>query len=118
MPLRSYAAGCFDCHGTDTHWTGANAKAVAARHHHAAGHRTWYEERIVFESSASDPRQTDIEDAIASASSGGEPEAAPLTDPVPAAPPTSRTHPKADPIGTPRFMQRGAHGRKPEIHAS
>ncbi|MEP9401893.1 hypothetical protein [Sphingomonas sp. VNH70] len=115
---RDVRAGCFVCHGTDAHWIGPNAQGVAARHYDATKHATWCDVYmgIRYGEQAADPRQTDIEDAIAS-SSGGEPEAAPLTDPAPAKPLASRTNLTADPIGTPRSMQRGGRGRKPEIHA-
>ena len=38
---RDVRAGCFDCWGSDAHWTSNNAQAVAARHHDATGHSTW-----------------------------------------------------------------------------
>lgn len=38
---RDVQAGCFVCHGSDAHWFGPNAQAVAARHHDATGHPTW-----------------------------------------------------------------------------
>lgn len=38
---RDIRAGCFSCWGSDCHWTGKNAQAVAARHHDATGHETW-----------------------------------------------------------------------------
>ncbi len=117
---RDVRAGCFVCHDGNANWTGPNAQGVAARHHDATKHATWCDVYmgIRYGDNGADPRQTDIEDAIASASSGGEPEAAPLTDPVPAKPLASRDNPRAAPIGTPRSMQRGRRGRKPEIHAS
>ncbi len=116
-PVRTFRAGCVTCHGTEDRWTGANALAVAARHNRITGHPTWCDLSVHYGSTAFDPRQTDIEDAIASTRSGGEPEAAPLTDPEPADPPTSRCNPKAAPIGTtPRSMKERARGRKPEIH--
>lgn len=34
-------AGCYTCHGGNTEWTAANAKALAAQHHDKTGHRTW-----------------------------------------------------------------------------
>jgi hypothetical protein len=37
----SVNAGCFQCWGSDAHWTGKNAQGVAARHHDATGHQTW-----------------------------------------------------------------------------
>jgi hypothetical protein len=38
---RDVTAGCFDCWGSDAHWTTKNAQALAARHHDATGHHTW-----------------------------------------------------------------------------
>lgn len=79
---RSAEAGCHVCHASVPRWTGANAQAVAARHHDRTGHATWY--RVVlagtYGRAAPDSRQIDIEDAIASASSGDRPETAPLPD--------------------------------------
>ncbi len=53
MPRADYTAvgdqrgGCDVCHGRGTaHWQGANAMAVAARHHGATGHPTWAEQVI------------------------------------------------------------------------
>ncbi len=77
---RDARAGCRVCHGDRAHWTTANAQALAAQHHDRTGHETWC--RIVsdiqYGRAAADPRQIDIEDAIASASPGGRPVAAPL----------------------------------------
>ena len=80
--VRELQAGCYTCHGTAAHWTGPNAQALAARHHDGTDHPTWcnIQLAIVYGAHRADPRQTDIEAAIA-ASSGGEPDAAPLTDP-------------------------------------
>ena len=39
-------AGCFACNASDVMWTGANAMAVAARHHDATGHETWAEQHL------------------------------------------------------------------------
>jgi hypothetical protein len=80
---RDVRAGCFACGGTDALWIGGNAQGVAARHYDATKHQTWTDVYIV------DDRQTDIEDAIASASSGDRPDvSAPLpgndAPPVPA----------------------------------
>ena len=79
---RIVKAGCRICHGAAVHWTSANAQALAARHHDATGHETWYEAHIIvrYGTAAPDDRQIDIEDAIASASPGGRPDAAPLAD--------------------------------------
>jgi hypothetical protein len=38
---RDVMAGCFQCWGSDMHWHGNNAQAVAARHHDSTGHETW-----------------------------------------------------------------------------
>jgi len=38
---RDVIAGCFECWGSDGHWTSKNAQALAARHHDATGHETW-----------------------------------------------------------------------------
>lgn len=88
---RDLRAGCFVCHGIDAHWTSANAQALAVQHHDRTGHATWCDVylSVRYGREAADDRQTDIEDAIAASSSGGGPDAAPLTDPdaptVPAA---------------------------------
>lgn len=37
-------AGCYVCHGGESHWESKNALAVAARHHDATGHTTWCEQ--------------------------------------------------------------------------
>jgi len=39
-------AGCFVCNGTYYMWNGANAMAVAARHHDKTGHSTWVEQNL------------------------------------------------------------------------
>lgn len=82
VTTRSHRAGCVVCHGSDAHWTKANARALAARHHDSKKHETWYEATIAvrYGRTAADARQLDIEAAIA-ASSGGEALHAPLTDP-------------------------------------
>jgi hypothetical protein len=79
---RDVTAGCFVCNGSDAIWTGGNAQGVAARHHDAKKHATWVSVHmsVCYGQEAPDPRQTDIEDAIASASSGDAPECAPLPD--------------------------------------
>lgn len=114
---RTLQAGCFVCH-TSAHWTGANAQAVAARHHDRTGHATWCDVvlSIRYGQHAPDPDQIDIEDAIASASSGGEPDAAPFTDPdAPTVAPADVSATKGRPVETRRHMPRGARGRKPEV---
>jgi hypothetical protein len=80
---RNLLGGCHVCSGHTARWTKANAQALAAQHHDRTGHATWVTiaEDIQYGRNAADPRQTDIEDAIASASSGDAPECAPLTDP-------------------------------------
>lgn len=66
---RVLRAGCHVCHGDTAYWTAANAQALAAQHHDRTTHATWVE--IVMTTQygriAADPRQIDIEDAIASA---------------------------------------------------
>lgn len=117
---RDLKAGCFLCHGTDAHWTGPNAQALAAQHHDRTKHQTWCDVylSIRYGADAGDDRQIDIEDAIASASSGGRPDAAPLTDPdAQAVAPASVSAPEGRSVETRRQMPRGARGRKPEIHA-
>lgn len=117
---RDLKAGCFVCHGTDAHWTGPNAQALAAQHHDRTKHQTWCDVylSIRYGADAGDDRQIDLEDAIASASSGGRPDAAPFTDPdAPADAPASVSAPEGRSVETRRHMPRGARGRKPEIHA-
>lgn len=79
---RNLVAGCHVCDGTTARWTKANAQALAAQHHDRTNHATWvkYDGEIQYGRTAADPRQIDIEDAIASASSGDRPGAAPLPD--------------------------------------
>ena len=84
---RDVNAGCFVCSGVEPRWFGGQAQGTAARHHDATGHATWCDVHmsVRYGREPADDRQIDIEDAIgASASSGGEPGAAPL--PVPDAP--------------------------------
>ncbi|MET4594773.1 hypothetical protein ACVKSY_001587 [Sphingomonas sp. PvP107] len=86
---RDVRAGCFVCGGSDAIWIGGNAQGVAARHYDATKHVTWTDVYMCvrYGEDAADDRQTDIEDAIASASSGDRPGAAPLPDPdAPAVP--------------------------------
>lgn len=79
---RDLVAGCHVCDGTTVRWTAANAQALAAQHHDRTNHATWvkYAGEIQYGRTAADPRQIDIEDAIASASLGDRPGAAPLPD--------------------------------------
>lgn len=87
---RDVRAGCFECGGSDPLWIGGNAQGVAARHYDATKHVTWTDVymSVRYGEDVADDRQTDIEDAIASASSGDRPGAAPLpgndAPPVPA----------------------------------
>lgn len=136
-PVRTLRAGCTTCHGAEAFWTGPNAQAVAARHHQTTGHATWCDLSVRYGAAAPDPRQTDLEEVIASIeqagkvvrqigalavahfSSGGRPDAAPLTDPdAPADAPAGVSAPEGRSVETRRLMPRGARGRKPEIHAS
>ena len=39
--FRDVKAACFVCHGSNAHWFGKNAQALAARHHDATRHETW-----------------------------------------------------------------------------
>ena len=75
-------AGCYVCHGDRVQWTSANAQALAAQHHDRTGHHTWCEIALSvrYGRAAPDDRQIDIEEAIASASSGDAPVCAALTD--------------------------------------
>lgn len=107
---RDVKAGCFVCSGMDARWYGGQAQGTAARHHDATGHPTWCDVflSVRYGAEAPDPHQHDIEDAIAS-SSGGEPDAAPLTDPdAPAADTAGVSAPKA------ALSRQRARGRKPE----
>ncbi|WP_294321549.1 hypothetical protein [uncultured Sphingomonas sp.] len=69
---RHLTAGCSVCHGTDAHWTGPNAQALAAQHHDRTKHHTWCEVHlsIRYGTDVRDDRQADIEDAIASVTKG------------------------------------------------
>jgi hypothetical protein len=114
---RDVRAGCFVCHGMDAHWWGGQAQGTAALHHDRTGHATWCDvyKSVRYGAEAPDPRQVDIEDAIASARSGGEPEAAPLPDPDALATVTASVSvPQGRPVETRAAMRRGARGRKPE----
>ena len=65
-------AGCVTCHGQGTGWTGANALALAARHHDATQHATWCDTHLSvrYGDAQPDARQIDIEDAIREADRG------------------------------------------------
>lgn len=67
---RELSAGCSVCKGEEPIWTGANAQALAARHHDKHRHATWCDIRISvrYGQQEADPRQIDIEDAISEAS--------------------------------------------------
>lgn len=72
VSTRTATAGCATCHGQGTGWTGANALALAARHHDATGHATWCDTHLSvrYGSAKPDDRQIDIEDAIKEATHG------------------------------------------------
>ena len=118
---RELRAGCYVCHGDRACWTSANAQALAAQHHDRTGHVTWcdIDARIRYGRTAPDDRQHDIEDAIASASSGDAPVCAPLPDlDAPAAVTADVSVPVGRPVETRRPKARAARGRKPEaMHA-
>lgn len=65
--VRHVEAGCRTCHSDRAHWTGANAQAVAARHHDGTGHPTWCRVSlsIAYGEETRDDRQIDIEDTLA-----------------------------------------------------
>jgi len=118
---RDIMAGCYVCHGATAFWTSGNAQALAAQHHDRTGHQTWCRiaMSVTYGIDAGDDRQIDIEDAIASASSGGRPEAAPLTDPdAPADALAGVSATEGRPVETRRPMPRGVRGRKPETIAA
>jgi hypothetical protein len=112
---RIYAAGCVVCWGDKVHWTTANAQALAVKHHDRTGHETWcnINARTRYGRSAPDDRQIDIEDAIASASSGDAPGCAPLPgNDAPTVPAAGVSAPKG------RSSKHALTAAKPEIHAS
>jgi hypothetical protein len=114
---RELRAGCMACHRERPRWTGPNAQALAAQHHDRTGHPTWCDiaMQVRYGRPPADDRQIDIEDAIASASSGGAPECAPL--PVldaSAAVTADVSVPVGRPVEALRFNARAARGRKPE----
>lgn len=67
---RDLTAGCFVCKGDEPIWTGANAQALAARHHDKHKHSSWCDIQmsVRYGQQEADPRQIDIEDAISEAS--------------------------------------------------
>ncbi|GAA3708298.1 hypothetical protein GCM10022268_17040 [Sphingomonas cynarae] len=69
VTTRAHQAGCVVCHGSEARWTGANARALAARHHDHTKHETWYGLSMAVRYGEAepdpDPRQMDIETAIA-----------------------------------------------------
>ena len=118
---RDVKAGCFVCNGMNAIWFGGNAQGVAARHHDATQHATWCDVYMIvhYGRAAPDDRQHDIEDAIASASSGDAPVCAPLPDlDASAAVTADKSIPVGRPVETRRYKARAARGRKPEaLHA-
>lgn len=93
---RELRGGCFVCHAERPRWTGPNAQALAAQHHDRTGHATWCDiaMQVRYGRPAPDDRQHDIEDAIASVSSGDAPGCTPLPDfDAPAGPPASVSAP-------------------------
>jgi hypothetical protein len=118
---RVLIAGCFVCHGSEARWTHSNAQALAAQHYDRTGHQTWCDIAlsIRYGRAAPDDRQHDIEDAIASASSGDAPVCAPVPDlDAPAAVTAGVSAPVGRPVETRRPKARAARGRKPEaLHA-
>lgn len=118
---RVLRAGCYVCHGDVAHWTAANAQVLAAKHHDGTNHVTWVEidSKTQYGRTAADPRQIDIEDAIASASSGDAPVCAPFPDlDAPAVTAADVSIPQGRPVETRRSRARVARGRKPEaLHA-
>jgi len=111
---RDVRAGCFVCHGTDARWYGGQAQGTAARHHDATGHATWSDVilSVRYGREEADARQIDIEDSIAArTSSGGEPDAAPLTDPDAPVPASTR-------VSAPKAAQsrQRARGREAGAH--
>lgn len=116
--IRDVRAGCFVCHGDEAHWMHAGAQGTAAQHHDATGHATWAD---VYQSTrygieAADPRQVDLEEAIAAAPGAErQPEATP--HPVPDAPavrPAGVSAHEGRPSRRPADRPDGARGRKPE----
>jgi hypothetical protein len=115
---RDVRAGCFVCYGSDARWIGGQAQGTAAQHHDATGHATWCDVylSVRYGRDAGDDRQIDIEESIAaSARSGGEPVATPLTDPdAPTVAPVRVSVPSGRSVETSAPKQHGARGRKPE----
>lgn len=66
---RDVRGGCFVCHGDEARWHGGQAQGTAARHHDATGHPTWCDVVLTvrYGREGPDPRQTDLEHAIAGA---------------------------------------------------
>lgn len=118
---RDVRAGCFVCHGLDAHWFGGNAQGVAAQHHDRTKHAVWCDVQlsIRYGEDAADPRQIDLEAAIAAASSGSAPECAPLPDPdAPAAVTAGVSAHQGRSVETAGSCRPGARGATPEpIHA-
>lgn len=118
---RTVVGGCLECHGTAICWSGPQAIGTAALHHDRTGHMTWCDVMMTIRYGALvvDARQTDIEDAIASASSGGEPGAAPLPDPdAPTVPAAGVSAPTGRPVETSRHAGRRSRPQAGEhVHA-
>ena len=110
---RAVRAGCFVCKGSDPMWIGGHAQGVAARHHDATKHQTWTDVSMAirYGEYPVDDRQTDIEDAIASASSGDRPVATPLPgNDAPTVPAAGVSAPQG------RSSKHALTAAKPEIH--
>ncbi len=108
---REIRAGCFVCHGPGKGWDTPNAQALAARHHDRTQHPTWCNVYLTIRYGAAeaDVRQTDIEDAIAAASSGERPVSSSLTDhEAPATAIAGVSAPQA------ALSRKRARGKKPE----
>lgn len=121
---RDVKAGCFVCGGLDAMWFGGNAQGVAARHHDHTKHPTWCDVAMTvrYGREGGDDRQHDIEDAIASASSGDAPVCAPLPEfdapPIPmgdvSAPVGRPSRPALAAAHSPRRRTTTANGQQPE----
>jgi hypothetical protein len=110
---REVLAGCLTCHCGEARWRGPQAQGTAAQHHDRTKHPTWCNVSMTvhYGEARPDARQIDIEDSIAaSVSSGGEPEATPLTDPdAPATVTADVSAPHGRPVETSARGQAGAH---------
>lgn len=121
---RTVIAGCFVCNGSEAMWTHAGAQGTAARHHDKTNHATWSDVILTvrYGEDAVDPRQVDLEDAIAATAApetGRRPEAATHPDPdAPAEPPACVSALPGRPSRDAACRQRGARGHQPETRAS